>query len=243
MDNLLAIGLSRQLTLRRSLEVIANNVANMNTTGFKRDVAQTLEDPTRRAETVDGPRRVAFTKADRVMRDFAEGVLVATGRPLDFAVDGEAFFTVRFEDGAAYTRDGSFNRDPDGRLVTQDGRAVLDEADQEIILPDGGVIGVTPDGELRVDDQPIARLGLATFADRAGLEKRGDNLFLNTGGAPLRLEQPNVLQGTLEQSNVNGVREITTMIEIQRSYASVTRMLSDLEDLRRRSVERLGRAA
>ncbi len=243
MDNALVIGLSRQLVLRRALDITANNIANMNTAGFKLDSAVMAEQRSREAYHAHGPRDVGFVHSPHVLRDFSSGAISKTGRDLDFALDGGGFFTVFDGDTALYTRDGRFTRDTEGRLVTQTGLAVLDDQDEEIVLPDGGAVDVGLNGAISVDGQPVAQLGLVRFADNSQLVKNGEGLFENQGPAPLREEAVVVRQGALESSNVNGVQEITRLIEIQRSYESVSRMISNVEELRRRAIERLGRAA
>lgn len=126
MDNALFVGLSRQMILRREMEIIANNIANMDTTGFKVESMMQRTDPSEPAVTLGGPRPVKFVAPDGVARDFGQGVLTQTGGELDMAIEGKGFFQIQTPQGPRYTRDGRFTTDPTGRLVTQAGHAVLD---------------------------------------------------------------------------------------------------------------------
>ncbi len=235
------VGLSRQLVLRRALDITANNIANMTTAGFKLERPAEAVDRTRDASHMDGPRGVAFVDHRVALRDFSSGPLETTGRSLDFALESDGFFMVRDGADIRYTRDGRFALDPDGRLVTQAGLPVLDDGQVEIFLPPGAAVVATSDGELSVDEQAVARLGVVEFDDRAVLTKERGLLFAAEGPPPPPAFDPKLRQGAVERSNVDGIREITTLIEIQRSYESVSRMISNVEELRRRAIDRLGR--
>lgn len=242
MDNALMVGLSRQLTLRRAMEITANNLANMSTAGFKveRPALEAVQE--RPARHADGPRPISFVGEWAMVRDFRPGALEVTGRPLDVAIKGDGFFAVQVDGEERYTRDGRFAMDPDGRLTTASGRPVLDEAGGEIVLnPEARPPTIDERGVISQDGAEVARLGVVNFDDLATLEKSGDGLFA-AGGAPAQpMDAPRLQQGYAERSNVTPVLEITRMIEIQRAYQSVTRMINTEEDMKRRAVERLGR--
>ena len=245
MENAAYVGLSRQMTLRRELDVVANNIANMDTTGFK--VEQLL------VGTEVGPRArndfirpsASFVLDRGVGRDFGQGMLEQTGRTLDVAIEGEgAFFRVQDGEGQAFTRDGSFTLDPEGRLVTQDGNAVLGDGGEIVLDPQLGEIAIGEDGTLSQSGQLVGRLAVVRFETLSAIQKDGDGLYRNRSNAA-EIEAPDarIRQGMLEKSNVNPVIEITNLIEIQRAYESVTRMVENANDLSRRSVERLGRVS
>jgi flagellar basal-body rod protein FlgF len=134
MDNALYVGLSRQMVLRREMDIVANNIANIDTNGFKVESLIQKTDPAEPAMTLGGPRPVKFVATDGVARDFGQGTLTQTGGPLDLAIEGKGFFQVQTPDGPRFTRDGRFTTDTTGKLVTQGGQAVLDESGGEIVI-------------------------------------------------------------------------------------------------------------
>lgn len=245
MDNTAYVALSQQAVLRRRLDVIANNLANVDTPGFKLENLLTRTERATPAADADGPNPVSFVLDAGLGRDFSQGSLRQTSAPLDFGLEGDGFFTVRTAQGDRYTRDGSFSMDPQGRLVTADGDPVLDDAGGEITFnAQGGEISVAPDGSVTQGGQTVARLGVARFASQGVLQKIGGNLYsAPVGSAPVQATDTRVRQGFLESSNVQPIVQITDMIEVQRAYERVSRIVDSTADLSRRAVERLGRAA
>ncbi len=126
MDNTMLIGLTRQLTLRRQMDVVANNIANANTQGFKAERMMLEPDTSYRARHQDGPNRAQFVDEWAMGRDFSQGSLTNTGRPLDLALQGDGFFMVEMDGVERFTRDGAFTLNPLGELVASDGAQVLD---------------------------------------------------------------------------------------------------------------------
>lgn len=245
MENAAYVGLSRQMTLRRELDVVANNIANADTTGFKVEqllVGAELGDRARNAFVRPG---VSFVLDNGVGRDYGQGALEQTGRNLDFAIEGEgAFFKVQDGNGEAYTRDGAFTLDPEGRLTNQGGQAVLGDGGEIILDRTLGEPQVGADGTISQNGQLVGRLSLVRFDTLGALEKGGDGLYRNaSNAAAIEATDARVRQGMLEGSNVNPILEITNLIEIQRAYESVTRMIENTNELSRRSVERLGRVS
>ena len=243
MENALYIGLSRQMILRREMEIIANNIANMDTNGFKVESMIQKTDPSEPAVTLGGPRPVKFVAPDGVARDFGQGVLTRTGWELDMAIEGKGFFQVQTPQGPRFTRDGRFTTDTTGRLVTQGGHAVLDASGGEIIInPEKGQVAVAADGSMSQGNEAVGKVGVYTFTNPGALEKAGDNLFRNGSNlAANPAAESKLRQGFLEGSNVRPVLEITRMVEVSRAYESTTKMMESEAELSRRSVERLGR--
>lgn len=218
-------------------ETLANNLANVNTSGFKRDVtvAEARAGLAIRrtkvpfaADPLAGTHRIpigqlgtgAFMR--RIHKDLSVGLQRQTEQPLDFAIHGPGYFVLQGPEGQLrYSRDGAFTRDGQGQLVDMRGFPVLDANSRPITLPDGTVT-VGEDGQIVVDGRPVARLGQATFEDpEADLEKVGDTHFAFRGERFGRAVQPSsspVLQGILEGSNVNGVHEMVDMIAAMRQY-------------------------
>ena len=244
MENAAYIGLSRQMTLRRELDIAANNIANADTTGFKVEQLLLGTEIGGRARN-DAIRPSASFVLDRgVGRDVSQGSLQQTGRDLDFAIDGEGVF-FKVQDGAneVYTRDGAFTISPEGELVTKAGLPVLGDGGPIVIDPAQGPITVADDGNISQNGVTIGQLGLARFDNLAVLSKEGDGLYRNASNAtPIDAAGAQVRQGMLEGSNVNPLIEITQLIEISRAYERATKMIENVTELSRRSVERLGRS-
>ena len=245
MENAAYIGLSRQMTLRRELDVVANNIANADTTGFKVEQLLTSAEVGQRARNDRIRPSASFVLDNGIGRDFGQGAVQQTGRALDFAVEGEgAFFAVNDGTGVAYTRDGAFTTDPEGRLTTQGGLAVQGDAGDIILNPELGAVSVGQDGTISQNGQLVGRITLVRFDALGALSKDGDGLYRNRSNAQtIEATGAKIRQGALEGSNVNPLIEITNLIEIQRAYESVSRMIDNTNDLSRRAVERLGRAS
>lgn len=247
MDNAMMIGLSRQMTLRRSMDVVANNIANANTAGFKVESLLLEAQPAHTAEHSDGPAEVQFVDTWGMARDFRQGQLDQTGRPLDLAIEGEGFFAVEVNGDQQYTRDGRFQIDATGQIVASDGAPVLEATSRAPILTDpaNGPIAIVDGGAVMQGGVEIGRIGVFDIANLSGLEKSGNGRYLRTDADglddPEALLNPTVHQGYVENSNVSAVLELTEMMNIMRSYQSVSKFLKDAEDLNRRSIERLGR--
>jgi flagellar basal-body rod protein FlgF len=243
MDNAIYVGLSKQMILRKEMDIIANNIANMDTTGFKVESMIQKTDPKAPAYTFGGPRPVKFVSPDGVARDFTQGAMNQTGNPLDMAIEGKGMFQVRTADGARFTRDGRFTLDNAGRLVTQTGNVVLDEGGGEIqIDPERGQLSVGADGTLSQGAERVGKIGVFEFTSLGVLEKTGDNLLRNgSNQQPTPATEAKVRQGYVEASNVKPVIEISRMMEVSRSYERTVKMIDSEADLSRRAVERLGK--
>jgi flagellar basal-body rod protein FlgF len=251
MENTLLIGLSRQIALQRELDVVANNVANMNTTGYKADGAIFEEYlmPQAQAAGFQGTdRRVSYVQDRATWRDFGSGPIRPTGNPLDAAIDGDAFFVVQTPRGERYTRNGAFQINAQGELVTNTGdRVVGDGGPIQFQSTDNG-ISINPDGTITAregsnsrNDSARGRLRLVRFDNVQQLQKDGTTMFSTPAGvAPLEAgTSSRVKQGAIEQSNVHSVIEMSRMIEVTRTYTQITAMMQQFSDLRRSAVEKL----
>jgi flagellar basal-body rod protein FlgF len=243
MDNALYVGLSRQMVLRREMDIVANNIANADTNGFKVESLIAQETPAAPAMTLQGPKPVKFVTPGGVARDFGQGALRRTDSPLDVAVEGQGFFKINAKAGERYTRDGHFRTDDQGRLTTQSGELVASDGGGEIILdPQKGEVSIAPDGTISQGLEQVGKLGLYKFDNLAVLEKTGDNLYKNGSNAqPTPTTDAKLRQGMLEGSNVRQIVEITRMIEVSRAYEQVTQMMNSEAELSRNSISRLGR--
>ncbi|MFN3523248.1 MAG: flagellar basal-body rod protein FlgF [Phenylobacterium sp.] len=243
MDNALFVGLSRQMVLRREMDIVANNIANADTAGFKVESLMARTEPKNPANTAPGPRPVKFVLDDGVARNFGQGTLRTTGGTFDLGIEGDGFFTVNTAEGERYTRDGRFRMDPTGRLVTEDGDPLAGEGGGEIVIdPEKGPVTISKDGVVSQGTERIGKIGVVEFAELSVLRKDGGNLYRNTSNLqPAPQPDAVIHQGMLESSNVNPVLEITRMIEVTRAYERVTKMMDSTAELSRRSIERLGR--
>lgn len=248
MQNALLIGLSRQMTLERQMDVIANNVANANTNGFKADHSlfeEYLNSNAREDNFIGADRRVSYVQDRGTFRDVGPGPMEMTKNPLDLAITGDAYFAVQVNGGERYTRDGKFSLNSTGQLVTSDGNLVLGTGGPITFQPTDHDINIAPDGTITVlegtarTDSIRGKIKMVSFDDPAKLTKLGANLY-DTGRAT---QQPptksTVEQGYVEKSNVNSVIEMTRMVEVMRSYTAVANLLQQQSDLHKSAIEKL----
>lgn len=246
MENAQLIGLSRQMALRRQMDVVANNLANMQTSGFKAAsiVFEEYQMATAEMEAASRGDAIVSYVVDRAsFRDFGAGAMRQTGAPLDVAIGGDGFFTVQTPDGLRYTRDGSFKMDAEGQLVTASGHPVLGEAGPITFDPEDTGIVIGRDGTVATSAGEKGRLRISAFDDVEMLEAEGGNLFADGGAAAVAAQDPRVMQGMLEGSNVAAVAEMTNMIEVNRAYQSFARMVEQTDELRRSTITTLSRVS
>jgi len=241
MDNSFMVGLSAQQVLRKRMDATANNLANMTTAGFKVEHVVTRDLTEKPASASDNPNEIAFADAWTLQRDFSTGPIEQTGNPLDFAIENEGFFVVQTAAGQAFTRDGRFNLNDRGEIVTRNGEVVQGQGGPITLNPTGGPLSVSRDGAISQDGQIVGTLRVANFQTPAALEKVGSNLWRATDEQPTDVTNPRIAPGAVEGSNVNAVQELTEMIEISRAYASVAKMLAQSDDLRGASIEKLSK--
>ncbi len=245
MDNSLLVSLSQQLAAFRAMDVVANNIANVSTPGFKREAAKFEEFVTmmRPAEGQTGPQSVSFVKDAGVMRDISQGNVEQTGAPYDIAIAGKGFFAVQTPAGMRYTRDGHFSLDADGNLVTSQGYQVQGDGGAITIAPTDGDINIAPDGTIssvvRGVGNQLGKLKVVDFANNYALIKQGANLY-STGQTPTTPANVNLRQRALEASNVQPVIEISHMIEVMRAYEATASLSKSEEDMLSQAVEKLG---
>jgi flagellar basal-body rod protein FlgF len=249
MENMLLVGLSRQMTLERQLDVVANNVANINTNGFKADrsVFQEYLASNAHEDTFPRPdRRVSFVQDTGTYRDFSQGPTEQTKNPLDVAIDGNAFLVVQTPAGERYTRDGGLQINAQGQLVTASGDAVLGTGGPIVFQPGDKEITIGDDGgvSVRQGANPVdslrGKLRLVSFAQAQSLLKEGGNLYSAGAGATAQpTTTAKVHQGYIEKSNVNSVLEMSHMIEVNRAYTQMATMLQAQSDLHKSAIEKL----
>ena len=200
MDSMTAIAASGLRARMESLDLLANNLANTSTGGYKADREfYTLYIA---PEAADNAPAATMPLIERQWIDLSQGSVHPTGNPLDLALSGTGFFTVRGPGGPLYTRNGSFRLAPDGKLITPDGYPVLDSTGQALTLNSAGPVEISKDGAVQQNGNTLGRIALADFADPAGLAKQGGNYFV-AGPAvkPAAAAKTSVEQGKLEDSN------------------------------------------
>ncbi|NNM71634.1 flagellar basal-body rod protein FlgF [Enterovirga aerilata] len=242
MENALLVGLSRQMALRRELDVIANNVANVSTNGFKARASrfESYLMPKASGDAFRRPdRRLDYVIDKGTALDTSAGAIEYTRNPLDVAIKGDGFFAVQTAGGERYTRNGAFMLDAQGQLVTSDGHLVLGDNGPIAFDRNETDISIAPDGTVSSAQAQHGHVRVVRFADMRTLRNEGGNLFSATApaepaGATSRLES-----GALERSNVKAVQEMTRLIEVNRAYASVASMVGRLEDLKRTAISKL----
>lgn len=234
MDNTSYIALSRQMALWKQMNIVSNNMANMNTAGYKQDnaVFTSYINQTEGAAGI-GAAPLFFTMDYGQFQDFAEGTFKSTGNPFDLAIKGDGFFCVETKDGEKYTRKGQFTLNEDGALTTTDGDYVLSENNMPLFFAPGETeITISESGDVMTENGLIGRLKVAKFADNQKLLKVSGVLFENVEGnvAIFGSDTVRIAQGMVEQSNVNSIAEMTNLVKIQRSYDYVQQMIDEEHD-------------
>jgi len=216
------------------LNQIANNLANVNTDGYKKDDLTFWEMMFKAADN-----RPRVGKGIKSIIDQSQGAVRKTDNPLDFAINGRGFFKIQTPQGIRYTRDGNFTLNSGGQLSTADGNLVIGNGGP--VSLDSEHIEVGRDGTISSGGQVIDRLAIVNFTDPGGLLKEGNSLFkLKPGNQAFQAAKVDVKQGYVEASNVSVVRGMTEMIDLQRSYQAQQKMIQTLDDLDHQAISRVG---
>jgi flagellar basal-body rod protein FlgF len=238
METTSIIAMTRQDTLGRQLDVLANNLANMNTSGFKGEKVMFIEHLTqsRGGEKILG-EKFTYVRDIATLRDTTEGPIAETGNPLDVAIAGEGYFAVRTEVGERYTRNGHFRLDEAGQLVTQIGDPVLSANGQPFFFgPQDTKVTISLDGTVSTNNGSLGKLRLINVENQQTMRQVGNSLFAADTEVK-DVENPTVVQNSLESSNIQPILEMSRLIDTQRAYESVRKFI-DREDERMRSMIR-----
>ena len=256
----LYVAASGMITETRRTDVIANNIANAASSGYKRDEAihqefapmllKRINDNQDDAVTSfrgfrleQGPPRVGNLGLGAYTAEIATDHARTTGNMLDLAVSGEGYFAVQTPQGVRYTRDGSFYRQSNGALVTARGQAVLNAQNRPIILPASTEITIGAKGEIMDGRRRIDTLQFVQFDDRRAVLKQGDNLYRPQQGAEPRAATGDIQQGMLENSNVNIASEMVSLINNYRIYEAGSRALVTQDSMTDKTVNEVGRTS
>jgi flagellar basal-body rod protein FlgF len=215
MDNTAYAALTRQSGLLQEMQVLANNIANASTTGFRAEGVMFSEHVQSLGQGADSLSMATARVRETVM---TQGSLTQTGGTFDLAIEGDGFFLIETPQGQRLTRAGAFGPNDQGDLVTPDGYPVLDAGGAPLFVPLGaGQIGIGADGTISVAGAPIGQIGLVIPTDPNQMIRQSGTLFDATGGfAPA--PDGRIVQGYLESANVNPIQQISRMIEVQRAY-------------------------
>jgi len=224
MENTLIVALTRQSVLARQMDAISNNLANLNTSGFKSEsmIFKEQVESTGKNQVISLVHDVAY------FRDMSEGPLTNTNNPLDMAIRGDGYFAVETGEGQRYTRHGVFQLNNQGQLVTSQGNPLLGAGGAPITVPpNASNIIVARDGTISADALEIGRIEVFTFENPAALSKIGNSLYEAKGQEPQATRDSDVVQGMVEGSNVNGVAEMTRMIDTVRGYQAASKLADE----------------
>ncbi|RYG61311.1 MAG: flagellar hook basal-body protein [Alphaproteobacteria bacterium] len=236
----LAVLASRMLTTQRRFTAVSDNIANVNTQGFRK-----LELEFKESVSRPGTHATASYVDDRAIHiSTLPGAMVASNSPLDAAISGDGFFAIDVNGTNHYTRRGQFVINAEGTLSTPEGYPVLDNAGAQIQFPQGVTqIRIASDGTISTEQGQLAQLGVFNFSpeDLKMLERAGDTAFIPMmNAAALPVENPSVKQGFLEGSNVNAVTEMVNLQAVTQAYQSSIKMMQGVEDLESRAIRSLG---
>lgn len=246
------------LTNEHRLNSITNNLANVNTTGYKKDqlafkdtfimfAHDQIMEPVatvRSKKLFPEPIHIAKPRLAVAQTDFSQGSMKMTGDPLDVALHGEGFFKVQTPDGDYVTRNGHFRQTADGLLITEQGWPVLGNGGQ-ITIPPNAKVSINEAGQIFNGDELIDQLQVVTYEDLNVLEKRGRNLFQPRPGqqpAEIPPQGTTVAQGFLEAANVEVVTEMVNMIEAQRQFEAYTKVMQSTDALDKDAIQRVSKA-
>ncbi|SIS65488.1 flagellar hook-basal body complex protein [Phaeovulum vinaykumarii] len=231
MDNAIYTALTRQSGLMREMRAVSNNIANVSTAGFRKEGVIFSEYV---ADLNNAEPSLSMGDASARLINQAQGPLSPTGGTFDLAIQGEGFFQIETPQGNQLTRAGSFVPSPEGELVTLDGYRLLDSGGGPVFVPTNTQVSIGRDGTVSADGEPIGQVGLFLPTDPNGLIHQGGTRFSSDAGYE-PYDQGTILQGFVEESNVDPITEITRMIEVQRAYEMGQNFL-DREDQRIRAV-------
>ncbi|MGL4636747.1 MAG: flagellar hook-basal body complex protein [Beijerinckiaceae bacterium] len=244
MENALLIGLSRQVALARELDIVANNVANVDTNGFKRRSTVFAEHlmPVARHDHFKTPdKKLSYVWDKGTVLNYSQGTLERTNNPLDVAVQGNAMFAVRSGPGnERYTRNGALGINAKGELVNSDGHIMVTDQGSLTVSPSETDIKIAPDGSITTSAGPRGKLKMVNVPNPQILRNEGQNLF--STAVPLTASQPRdfkLVIGEIEKSNVKPVMEISRLMELSRAYQNVASLMQKTDEIRRGAINRL----
>ncbi|GBR02567.1 flagellar basal-body rod protein FlgF [Acetobacter oeni] len=241
MDNTTYIALSRMDTQMRAMSVLANNLSNADTAGYKASHVLFSDYLVKQKDghAADGTATEAYTQDRSTYRDFGQGTLQQTGNPLDIAITGEGFFSVMTAQGVRLTRNGRFQRLADGRITDGAGNVLLDRTGQPVQLrPQDRTISLAADGTLSTESGVAAEVGLVTVDNAYTLVGEGNQIFRATTQTR-QLNNKELRQGMLEGSNVNSMTETTQLVQLQRDFEITSNLVESEETREKNAIDKI----
>ena len=233
MDSTGYITLTRQSGLMREMQIVANNIANSATTGYRQEGMVFSE----YVRAVEGGASLSMGHGNVRQTSFVQGTLTQTGGTFDFAIEGDGFFLIQTPDGERLTRAGSFSPNAQGDLVTPDGYAVLDAGGAPVFIPPGAAsLSVSPDGSISADGAFVGQIGLVQPVDVTTMIREGGVMFRAEGGFEPS-DTARMMQGFVEESNVDPIGQLARMIEVQRAYEMGQNFLNSEDERVRRAMD------
>lgn len=240
MNRGIYVALSGTLAQARRLDALTNNLANVNTPGFKKDKAVfQIAMPPAEQPAMDNIKDKVFVETSGIATDFSPAPQNITGNPLDVAISGDGFFEVMTPQGTRYTRDGSFSRSKSGELVTGSGHKVMGEGGPITIT--GSEVKIDKDGSVMVDGAAVGRLKIVDVPKPYALKKEMENLYVLPASVQPVSSKVELKQGYVEGSNVSVIREMTSMIDVSRSYESYIKMMQAMDEATGKVISDVGR--
>lgn len=237
MENTLFIGLSRQLVAKRQMDVIANNLSNASSPGYKSEQLMFAE----HVKAVDKSTKLAFVHDIALARNYHTGELHPTGNTLDVAIKGEGWFQIEDGNQLKYTRNGHFELDNEGKLVNTSGHPVQSVKGGPIVFAPGDTdIVIKGDGTITANGEDRGQIKVAIFDEMQSMKKSSGNLY-ETRAEPKNATDFAVVQGVIEKSNVQPIIEMTRMIDTLRGFQSTQKLLEQEHERQRKTIEKLTR--
>ena len=232
MDNTSYVALSVQTALQRQMEIVAHNIANVQTGAFKSEKPIFVE-------ILDANGDIAFVEDYGVVRNMSAGHLSVTGNQLDVAIQGDGFLAVEVNGEIQYTRNGHMQLNADRELITSTGYPVMDVDSRKIQIPLGDKdLTIGPDGTLSGTAGPIARIEMVTFPNPLALQRAADSLYI-ANEVPIDAVDASMIQGALEESNVKPIVEFTDMITVLRAFQANIQLIQTDHELTLEAIDKL----
>jgi flagellar basal-body rod protein FlgF len=241
MDITIALAASRLVAQQRAMDVTANNIANANTPGYRTERVQFSDwvDNQSGSASAPGVKSISYTQDRATYREPQPGSITHTGNPFDLALTGDGYFTVNTKNGPRLTRDGRFGPMPDGTLADGSGNAVLDTSGKPIQIPPTDTqVTIASDGSVSTEDGPIGKIGVVQPSDAMKLRAEGATNFASDA-ATAAVPSPAIVQGAIEESNVQPVLEVTRMMDNERQFQFVTQLVQAEGDRQQNTIEKL----
>jgi flagellar basal-body rod protein FlgF len=242
MDQISILAASGMRSSMQSLDLLANNIANSSTSGYKGDSEFHTVFTSEAAEADGGELPVTLPMIQRRWTDFTQGLLEPTNNVMDFGLSGKGFFVVKGPSGPLYTRNGNFRMSPNGAVVTSDGYPLLDPDGQPLKTDPSLPLKVAMDGSVSQNGQAIGQVHLVDFKESSALSKQGSNYYQNISGQPpVDATDAQVYQGKVEASNVSAAHGAVRLVNVTRQFEMMQKAISIANDMNRQAIEQVAK--